>query len=135
MRHWLPGNLTWSQVRRLVKNRHVQLNGNLCLDEGRRLKAKEVVKVLAHPAAPPAREDDVQIRYLDAHLVVVEKPAGMTSVRHAEERRSGPANNWQQQQPTLVEDLLPQSVICQTLQDARGWPPRRALAGSNRAGR
>ncbi len=107
LRGWLPGNPPWSQVRRLVRNRHVQINGNLCLDEGRRLKAKEVVKVLEHPAAPPAREDDVLIRFLDAHMVVVEKPAGMTSVRHAEERFWTAKRK--QQQPTL-EDLIPRVI-------------------------
>ena len=131
LRSWLPGNLTWSQVRRLVKNRHVQLNGNLCLDEGRRLKAKEVVKVLEHPAAPPAKEDDVQIRYLDAHLVVVEKPAGMTSVRHAEER-FWPTKR-KQQQPTL-EDLLPRVIAKRTKTPDAGrrgerWADRTAPAG------
>lgn len=99
----LPGT-PWSEVQRLVRKRHVMINGNLCCDEGRRLKAAEVVKLLEHPTAPPAREEDVRIRYVDQFLVVVEKPAGVTSVRHEEER------NWKQErknaQPTL-EDMLP----------------------------
>jgi 23S rRNA pseudouridine1911/1915/1917 synthase len=99
----LPGT-PWSEVQRLVRKRHVMINGNLCCDEGRRLKAAEVVKLLEHPTAPPAREEDVRIRYVDQYLVVVEKPAGVTSVRHEEER------NWKQErknaQPTL-EDMLP----------------------------
>ena len=61
---------SWSQVRRLLSSRRVQVNGNLCLDEGRRLTAGEVIKILAHSQAPPPREDDVKIRYLDAHIVV-----------------------------------------------------------------
>jgi 23S rRNA pseudouridine1911/1915/1917 synthase len=103
LRGRLPGR-PWSDVRRLIRNRHVQVNGNLCCDEGRRLKAGEVVKLLEHPTAPPAREEDVRIVYVDAHLVVVEKPAGVTSVRHEEER------HWKEsrknRQPTL-EDMLP----------------------------
>jgi len=94
----------WSEVQRLIRNRHVLVNGNLSCDEGRRLKAGEVVKLLEHPTAPPAREEDVRVVYVDAHLVVVEKPAGVTSVRHEEER------HWKEsrknRQPTL-EDMLP----------------------------
>jgi 23S rRNA pseudouridine1911/1915/1917 synthase len=94
----------WSDVQRLIRKRHVLVNGNLCCDEGRRLKAGEVVKLLEHPTAPQAREEDVRIVYVDAHLVVVEKPAGVTSVRHEEER------HWKEsrknRQPTL-EDMLP----------------------------
>ena len=106
LRQWLPGK-AWSEVQRLIRKRHVLVSGNLCLDAGRRLRPDEVVKLLQYPTAPPAREDDVRIRFLDGHLVVVEKPSGMTSVRHAEER------HWSQQrkqiQPTL-EDLLPRLI-------------------------
>ena len=53
------------------------------------------------------REEDVRIRYLDRHLVVVEKPAGMTTLRHPEER------NWpkrrKQLQPTL-DEMLPRVI-------------------------
>lgn len=107
LRGWLPGEPSWSQVERLLRTRRVQVDGNLCQDGGRRLRGTEVVKVLAQPAAPPAREDDVRVRYLDKHLVVVEKPSGMTSVRHAEERTW--SQRRRQQQPTL-EDLLPRII-------------------------
>lgn len=76
---------SWSQIRRMLETRHVQVNGNLCVDETRRLSAGDVVKVFPHPLAPPPRQDDVKIRYLDKHLVVVEKPSGMTTLRHSEE--------------------------------------------------
>jgi 23S rRNA pseudouridine1911/1915/1917 synthase len=106
LRQWLPGK-SWSDVRRLLSSRHITVSGNLCLDEGRRLKEQEIVKVLAHPAAAPPREEDVRIRYLDRHLVVVEKPAGMTTLRHPEER------NWPQRrkqlQPTL-DEMLPRVI-------------------------
>ncbi len=102
LRRWLPGK-SWSHVRGLVLSRRVMVNGNLCLDAGRRLKAQDVVKVLEHSAAAPPSIDDVKIRFLDLHLAVVEKPAGMTTLRHPEER------NWprrrKQLQPTLDETL------------------------------
>jgi 23S rRNA pseudouridine1911/1915/1917 synthase len=92
---------SWSALRRLVANHHVQINGNLCVDEGRRLNAGEVVKVWQEPREAPPRVEDVKIRYVDAHVVVVEKPAGVTTVRHPEERL-WPSRR-KQLQPTLEE--------------------------------
>jgi 23S rRNA pseudouridine1911/1915/1917 synthase len=106
LRTWLAGK-SWSDIKKLLSSRHVTVSGNLCLDEGRRLKLEEVVKVLPHPAAAPPKEEDVRIRYLDPHIVIVEKPAGMTTLRHPEER------NWprrrKQLQPTL-DEILPRII-------------------------
>jgi 23S rRNA pseudouridine1911/1915/1917 synthase len=103
LRGWLA-DFSWSGIRRLLASRRVTVSGNLCLEEGRRLKEAEVVKVLLHPAPAPPKEEDVRIRHADAHLVVAEKPAGMTTLRHPEER------HWprrrRQLQPTL-DELLP----------------------------
>jgi 23S rRNA pseudouridine1911/1915/1917 synthase len=97
----------WSQVQGLIRTRRVMIDGNLARDEGRRVKDGEVVKVLENSLAPPAREEDVIIRYLDQHVVVVEKPAGLTSVRHHEERMW--SDKRKNAQPTL-EDLLPRII-------------------------
>lgn len=122
LRGWLPGK-SWNEVRGLLRSRHIQVNGNLCLDEGRRLKLDEVVKVLAHPAAAPPREEDVRIRYVDPHLVIVEKPAGMTTLRHPEER--GWPNRRKQLQPTL-DELLPKIIARRDRQPKRpGRPGQR----------
>ena len=118
LRQFLPGQ-SWSAVRRLVENRHVQINGNLCVDEGRRLKAGDVVKVWQEPRSAPPRLEDVKIRHLDAHLVVVEKPAGVTTVRHSEEQSWPPRRR--QLQPTLDE------IVRRIL--------GRKIRGSARAGR
>src|SRR6185295_2064889 len=75
----------------------------LCLDEGRRLTEKDVVKVWEQPLARPVTASDVRIVFVDEHLVVVDKPAGMTTLRHAEERH-WPARR-KQLQPTLDEAL------------------------------
>jgi 23S rRNA pseudouridine1911/1915/1917 synthase len=123
LRQWLPGK-SWSDVRRLLSSRHVTVSGNLCLDEGRRLKLEEVVKLLPHPAVAPPREEDVRIRFLDAHLIVVEKPAGMTTLRHPEER-SWPRRR-KQLQPTL-DEMLPH-VIQKKERGARR-PARPGRAG------
>jgi len=103
LRKLLPGK-SWGDVKNLIAHRHVQVNGNLCVDEARRLKAGEVIKLHAQPLAPPARSADLKIRFCDAHLLVVEKPAGLTTQRHFEER------DWSAQRkdklPTL-EEMLP----------------------------
>ncbi len=106
LREWMPGS-SWNQVRKLLTARRVMLSGNLCVDPARRLKLQDVVKILPYPAAPPPREEDVRIRYLDEHVIVVEKPAGLTTTRHKEER-DWPARR-KQLQPTL-DELLPAIV-------------------------
>ena len=102
LRKWLGGK-SWNDLRKLLRSRHITINGNLCLDEGRRVQPKEVIKVLEHPAAPPPKDQDVRIRFFDAHMVVVEKPAGMTTLRHSEERAI--SGRRKQLQPTLDEVL------------------------------
>ena len=117
----------WGKVKSLIAGRHVQVNGNLCLDEGRRLTAKDVVKVWEQPLARPATAADVRLLFVDEHLVVVEKPAGMTTLRHAEERR-WPARR-KQLQPTLDEALprvLAKKLGLRVADDEQAGPrPRR----------
>ncbi len=106
MREWLPGK-SWSDVRRLLKARRVTVNGNLCVEPDYRLRLVDVVKLMPHPLAAPAREEDVRIRYLDRHIAVVEKPAGMTSTRHADDRRLAPR---QRQHQATLDELLPRLI-------------------------
>jgi 23S rRNA pseudouridine1911/1915/1917 synthase len=133
LRQFLAG-LSWSKIKTLIASRRVQVNGNLCLDETRRLQAGDVVKVWEQPLAKPADASDVRIVYCDEHLVVVHKPAGITTLRHPEER-SWPARR-KQLQPTL-DELVPQA-LAKTLglriepateQDRRRGPARRSSRG------
>ncbi len=98
LRRWLPGQ-TWTQARKLVAARRVQLNGGLWLDPARRLKEGDIVEILARPAPPPRLVDSIPIRYIDAHIIVVEKPAGISTVRHPAERE------WSDQRRALVPTL------------------------------
>ncbi|MBL9123337.1 MAG: RluA family pseudouridine synthase [Planctomycetaceae bacterium] len=120
LRQWLPGE-SWGEVRRMLAQRHVQVNGNLCFDAGRRLKPDDVVKLLARPAAAIPTERDVRIRYLDEHVIVVEKPSGLTSIRHFEERDWAPRRK--QLQPTL-DELLPRLVAAMRV---RGVAAQRGI--------
>lgn len=101
----LVPNLSWSAAKKLIANRHVQVHGNLVLDEGRRLKEGDVVKVWDEPLAKPPAAEDVTIVYRDAHLVVVEKPAGITTQRESREISSGRS----QKQATL-DELVHQAI-------------------------
>jgi 23S rRNA pseudouridine1911/1915/1917 synthase len=88
----------------LIAARRVQVNGNLCLDEGRRVKAGDVLKIAERSLARPADEADIRIVHIDEHLLVVQKPAGVTTLRHREE--TDLPQRRKQLQPTL-DELLP----------------------------
>jgi 23S rRNA pseudouridine1911/1915/1917 synthase len=106
LRHRLAAGgppMSWGDVRQLIAARRVQVNGTPCVDDARRLRAGESVAVLTTSLRPPPAAGDLVVRFLDDHLVVVEKPAGVLSVRNPEEagwdeRRKG-------RQPTLDELL------------------------------
>jgi len=106
LRTRLPG-ASWSRVQQLVRSRHVLVHGNVCTDVARRLEVGEVVKVLDVAAAALPKADDVTIVHLDDDVVVVDKPTGLTTTRHHEER-SWPAHR-RQVQPTL-EELVPDAI-------------------------
>ena len=101
------GGASWSRVQKLVRGRHVLVHGNICTDAARRLKDGEVVKVLDVAAARLPKADDVRVVHVDADVVVVEKPTGLTTTRHHEEA-SWPAKR-RQLQPTL-EELVPDAI-------------------------
>lgn len=98
------GGPSWTEVRKLIAARRVKVGDAVCSDDARRLKEDEVVVLLEHPKPLPrvAHPERLVVRHLDEHVVVVEKPAGVNTVRHpaelewSEERR--------QLDPTL-EDL------------------------------
>jgi 23S rRNA pseudouridine1911/1915/1917 synthase len=106
LRQRLPG-LSWNQVRRLIETRRARVNGELCLDPARRMKEGEIVELLARPVAKPRQREAIIIRHLDEHLVIVEKPAGISTVRHPAERA------WTERRKALsptLEDLVPKLI-------------------------
>ena len=118
------GNASWGRVQKMVRSRHVMIHGNICTDVARRLKDGEVVKVLEVAAAAPPKADDVRIVHLDDHVVVVEKPTGITTTRHTEEL-SWPARR-RQVQPTL-DEMVPEAIHQYLARKfgGRGKKPRR----------
>jgi 23S rRNA pseudouridine1911/1915/1917 synthase len=119
LRQRLPGR-SWSQVRRLIETRHACVGGDLCLDAARRVHVGETVALLDRPAARPRQAEQVVIRHLDHDLVVVEKPAGMCTVRHPAER------DWKERRKELsptLEDIVPR-LIAKEEQPGRRDPAR-----------
>jgi len=120
LRQWLPGQ-SWSQVRQLVSARRVRLNGELWLDAARRLKENDTVELLARAAAKPRTQPVITLRYLDTHLVVAEKPAGISTVRHPTERA------WTARRKALsptLDDLVSAAIAWREVQPHKG-PPHR----------
>jgi 23S rRNA pseudouridine1911/1915/1917 synthase len=120
------GGPSWNDVRKLISARRVKVGDAICSDEARRLKEHEVVVLLEHPKPLPrtAHPDRLVVRHLDEHVVVVEKPSGVNTVRHpaelewSEERR--------ELDPTL-EDLTQWAIAQQLHRPARDLPRLRIV--------
>ena len=100
LRQFLPGT-SWSAARKLLAARRVLVNDVLCLDEGRRLSSGDRVAIAIHSLRAPPAVDAVKIDFIDQEIVVVEKPAGMMTLRRHEEL-AWPAQR-RRMQPTLDE--------------------------------
>jgi 23S rRNA pseudouridine1911/1915/1917 synthase len=126
LRQRLPGQ-SWKEVRRLVESRRVRIDGDLCLDPARRLREGVSVELLARPAPRPHQAESIVVRHLDEHVVVVEKPSGISTVRHPAER------DWTDRRKALsptLEDLVPPLIARR-----EGRPlARRASEGHPRKG-
>lgn len=120
LRQRLPGQ-SWNQVRRLITTRRARVNGELCLDPARRLKEGDTIELLARPAPKPQQQESIVIRHLDEHLVVVEKPSGISTVRHPVERQ------WSERRKALsptLEDLVPKLIARREGRIRKGPVPR-----------
>jgi 23S rRNA pseudouridine1911/1915/1917 synthase len=120
LRRFQPGQ-SWSQVRQLIDTSRVRLNDEVCLDPARRLKEADRLEVLARPDPRPRTQETIALRYLDEHVVVVEKPAGMSTVRHPSER------SWPERRKALsptLEDLVPKRIAQQEGRLRKGPLPR-----------
>jgi 23S rRNA pseudouridine1911/1915/1917 synthase len=119
-RSWNPEQ-SWSQVRRLIHSRQVKIGGELCLDPARRLKEGEIVEILPRPLAKPQTGERIHLRYLDEHIVVVEKPTGINTVRHPSER------DWPAKRKALspaLDDLVPKLIAAKEGRLRKGVLPR-----------
>ncbi len=112
-------DVSWGEAERRILSRLVSVHGNLCVDPARRLKAGDVINLHAEAQAKLPEADDLEIVFKDRHILVVEKPAGLTSVR--EPREKDLSQQRRERQPTL-DELLEQRL-------RKGEPPHRRGPG------
>jgi 23S rRNA pseudouridine1911/1915/1917 synthase len=83
--------LAWSKARALVERGKVRVDGELVIDAARRLRTGQQVLIDDNaPKPPPAVVGQARIVWEDAHVVVLSKPSGVSSVPF-EKRESGTA--------------------------------------------
>jgi len=113
-------NLPWSKAKRLVESGQVRVAGQKVTDPAQRLKLGKRVEVVAQGPAPkgqkPARANlkaaprydgpQPTLVYSDDSIAVVDKPAGLTTMRHAEEAAEF-GERGKKYLPATLADLLP----------------------------
>jgi 23S rRNA pseudouridine1911/1915/1917 synthase len=106
--------LSWSAARGLIQQGKVRLAGQICRDPRRPTRKGQRVEIDEPP--PPklqsksAKKTGFLIRHADAEVMVVEKPAGLTTMRHAHEAAEFGARS-RRFLPKTLADLLPGRVI------------------------
>lgn len=116
--------MSWTKARALLAARRVSLNGATCSDETRRVRRGDRIVIRApsskarsnrsgrsQPERPRRRAADAGafvIVYSDRDVVVVEKPAGLTTMRHADEAAEFGPKGQRYLPPTLMDFLAAQ---------------------------
>jgi 23S rRNA pseudouridine1911/1915/1917 synthase len=114
-------NLPWSKAKRLVESGQVRVAGQKVTDPAARLKLGKHVEVVA-PASPTAKGAKTTrarlkeapqydgpppvLVYSDDSIAVVDKPPGLTTMRHAEEAAEF-GERGKAYLPATLADLLP----------------------------
>jgi 23S rRNA pseudouridine1911/1915/1917 synthase len=137
---WLGRRLDLSRetARQLVRSRQVRVAGLPCLDPGRRVQAGQRVDVRlpsqpgkkkpgARPQGPADFLDALPtppgLRFVDEDVVVVEKPSGLTTMRHPEDvAEQGPRAR--RYLPPTLADLVP---LLLARRPGGKWAPVRAV--------
>lgn len=116
---------SWAQVKAMIEARRVTVGGGVCVDPARRLKEGDTIELLARPHRLPEQVNaPLVIRHLDDHVVVVEKPSGVSSVRHPAELEW--SERKRQLDPTL-QDLTMGAIARQLKRPAKSLPPLRIV--------
>ena len=120
VRNLMP-DLSWSRIKKLIGQGHIKISNDVCLDPARRVRTAEDVELLVKPDGKASDKQEITIRFLDEHLVVVEKPPGVNSVRHPAER------TWKESRKSLsptLEDLVTKQIGFLTKKGAKGKSSR-----------
>lgn len=117
---------SWNDVRALIENRRVKIGESVCTDPARRVHEGEIIELLGHAATKPRNStaDTLVIRHLDDHLVVVEKPSGISSVRHPAELQW---NDKRRQLDPTLQDVTQWAIAKKLNRSAHSLPPLRIV--------
>lgn len=78
---------SWKHVKRLISSGKVFVDGSPVLDAGFRAAPNATIEIRANAKKPKRNAFEVQIVFQDKHLVVIDKPSGVSSVPyHGDER-------------------------------------------------
>lgn len=108
--------MSMDEAVRLVKQGGVRVNDRTCVEAGLRLRTGDRLTVDRPRAAGPSAMSGTKgpvLRHVDDHLVVVDKPAGLTTVRHRHEAAEFGSRGRRYLPPTLA-DLLPDLLQAKT---------------------
>jgi len=99
--------VSFQAARQMVQQRRVQLAGSPCLDAERPVSPGQRIAVVAPPREKPRQSDHAApvIRFVDEHIVVVDKPPDLTTMRHADE--AAEFGRGRRFLPSTLADLLP----------------------------
>ncbi|RLS90779.1 MAG: RluA family pseudouridine synthase [Planctomycetota bacterium] len=117
----LKPDLSWSRIKKIIAQGHIKISNDVCLDPARRVRAAEEVELLVKPDGKALDKQEIVIRHLDEHLVVVEKPPGVNSVRHPAER------TWKESRKSLsptLEDLVTKQIAFLSKKDVKSKSAR-----------
>jgi len=104
----LVPNLSWTQAKKLILDRQIEINGVITLNDARRLAAGESISILDQPQPPLPDEHAVRLLHIDPDLLVVDKPAGVLTLRRREEEDfSEERKELQPSLEELIQRLLP----------------------------
>jgi 23S rRNA pseudouridine1911/1915/1917 synthase len=105
-------HISWSQARRLVEQHRVRQGPGLCRDPQSRVRVGQKLRIQLEdtkkpqPAGRPVAGPRPVIRHVDEQIVVVDKPAGLTTMRHAHEAAEF-GTRGQRFLPATLANLLP----------------------------
>jgi 23S rRNA pseudouridine1911/1915/1917 synthase len=89
LRRRLPDK-SWAEVRKLCETGKVQVDGEVTLDAATRLRAGQALALRMTARRPNPLPLDFRIAFEDGHVIVIEKPSGVSSVPY-ERKETGTA--------------------------------------------
>lgn len=125
---------TWRHVKKWISNKQVKVNKRFITSDALRLREGDKVVLLppkGSQSSPKGKSEKlgrrIKILFLDDHLVVIEKPSGISSIRHAHESKK--YGSRVRYLPFTVADFLPQLIFTESGKKNRKGtlPPVKAV--------